>query len=88
MTTERAPISAAERILAFMALGIAVVALVCLIVVIGAPVVGVDPGSMTTAGWQLLFLIAYFGFPVAFVLMLSLFVIRIVSNRRRRKVEG
>lgn len=67
-----------------MALGIAVLAFLTLIVVLGAPVVGVAGESMTTPLWQTLFTVAYFGFPLAFLLMLTLIIIRIVSNRRAR----
>ncbi|KAB1660371.1 hypothetical protein F8O01_03345 [Pseudoclavibacter chungangensis] len=83
-TPARAPISKVERIIAFMALGIAVIAFVALIVVVGAPLAGVPGDAMTTPLWQTLFLVAYFGLPIAFVLMLTLVIIRIVSNRRHR----
>lgn len=82
--TARTPISNVERIVAFVAIGLAIVAFCCLVAVLAAPALGVAAGALTSSGWQTVFLVAYFGFPVAFVLMLGLIIARIVQNRRAR----
>ena len=84
-TSNSAPVSRAERLLAFMAIGIAFVSFVGLIVVLAAPLVGVDPESMTAPGWQTVFMVAYFGLPTAFLLMMTLLVVRFVANRRANR---
>lgn len=81
-TPSQAPVSRAERVVAFMAVGIAIVAFVCLLTVLSAPLFGVPGESMTAPGWQFAFLVAYFGFPLAFVLIIALIITRVVQNRR------
>lgn len=85
--TDKAPVSGFERTIAFMAIGIAIVAFICLLVVLTAPLLGVPGESMVAPGWQITFLVAYFGFPVAFLLMIALIITRLVQNRRSRSHE-
>ncbi|GGA62739.1 hypothetical protein GCM10011490_11490 [Pseudoclavibacter endophyticus] len=83
-TEEQAPVSNVERIVAFMAIGIGVVAFLCLIAVLMAPLLGVPAASLTAPGWQVAFLVAYFGLPLAVLLLIGLVIARIVQNRRHR----
>lgn len=80
----QAAVSRVERIVAFVAIGIGVVAFLCLLAVLIAPLAGVPGDSMVAPGWQVAFLVAYFGFPIAVALMLALIVTRLIQNRRHR----
>ena len=82
MTSKRpdAPVSRGERILAFMAVGIAIVSFACLMAVLVAPLTGASPES-----WSVLLAVAYIGFPLALLLMIALLVWRLVINRRANR---
>ena len=82
---QQAAISQFERIVSFVAVGLAIIAFVALMAVLSAPLFGVAPEAMAEPGWQATFLTAYLGFPLAFVLMISLILTRIVQNRRARQ---
>lgn len=87
MTSKRpdAPVSRGERILAFMAVGIAIVSFACLMAVLVAPLTGASPESMTAPIWSVLLAVAYIGFPLALLLMIALLVWRLVINRRANR---
>lgn len=76
--------SRVERILALLAIGIAVIAVACLVAVLVAPLVGVPGSAMVAPGWQVAFLVAYWGLPIAVLLLIGLVISRLAQNRRRR----
>ncbi|WP_424463082.1 hypothetical protein [Pseudoclavibacter helvolus] len=78
-----APIAKGERILAFMALGIAAISFIALLVLLATPLLGIEVDA-TNPIWPTLLFVTYLGFPVAFLLILSLIIWRIVANRRSR----
>lgn len=87
MSTQKteAPISRAERILAFTAIGVAAVALLSLAVVVLAPAFGVEFGTPPAWYWDVLFALGYYGILAAFLLVAALLTVRTVSNRRANR---
>ncbi|MGO2112114.1 MAG: hypothetical protein ACTH31_10925 [Pseudoclavibacter sp.] len=82
--SDQAPVSRVERTVAFMAIGIGIVAFLCLMAVLIAPLVGMSAEAMTSPLWQLVFMVAYFGLPLAILIMIGLVIARWVQNRRHR----
>lgn len=84
-----APVSRVERLLAVAAAGIAALSFLALMTVLAAPLFGVSGESWTHPGWQALVLVSYFGFPLAFCLVVAVIGIRIASNRHaERRSDG
>lgn len=82
---QQAPVSRGERVVAFLAIGLAIVAFIALMAVLSAPLFGVAAEAMAEPVWQATFFVAYFGFPLAFVLIIGLILARILQNRRARQ---
>ncbi|RRJ87476.1 hypothetical protein EG850_04020 [Gulosibacter macacae] len=80
-----APTSRLERILAISSVVIAVLALVSLIVLLLVPAFGFEFGNPPAWYWDALLAVAYYGFPVAFILVVTLIVMRMVANRRANR---
>lgn len=75
-----AEITRAERTLAFMSAGVVVISSLALFVVLVAPLLGVrDFGSGI---WPALTLMPAIGFPIGFLLMLTLLLLSILRRRR------
>lgn len=83
-TTPSTRPSRVERTIAAVAIGVAIIAFGCLMAVLLAPALGVPGSSMVAPGWQATFLIAYWGLPLAFLLLIGLVIARLAQNRRRR----
>ncbi|SJM71728.1 hypothetical protein [Gulosibacter sp. 10] len=71
-----------ERILAYLATGIAILAFIGLLTVLLAPLFGVDYATSHLWVWNASMFVAYWGFPVALILVVALLLIRVISNRR------
>ena len=84
-SSEAAPIGRAERALALAAIVIAAIAFLCLLVVFVAPLVGLQYGEPPAWYWDALMAIGYYGFPVAFLCVVALLVLRMISNRRANR---
>ncbi|MDJ1372050.1 hypothetical protein C7K25_11835 [Gulosibacter molinativorax] len=76
-----------ERILAYLTVGIAAISFVALFTVLLAPLFGVDFATSTSWVWPACVLIAYWGFPVAFVLLVIFVIWRVIANRRALKKQ-
>ena len=79
------PTTAVERAIAFLAVGIASLALLTLLGILLAGVFGAEVGGEPQWLWQTLISIVYFGFPAAFLLVVTLVIMRTFSNRRANR---
>lgn len=80
-----APIGRAERILAFTAITVAAIALLSIAIVFIAPLVGVEYGEPPAWYWDALMAVGYYGFPIAFLAVVALLLVRMLSNRRANR---
>lgn len=74
--------SAAERGIAIGAVAIAVVSLLALLTILIAGMLGAQVGGDPVWFWDALIAIVYYGFPLAFLLVVVLIVWRMIANRR------
>lgn len=80
----QAPVGRGERILANATAALAIVAFVCLIAVLVAPLFGVDFATDATWFWPIALLVAWWGFPLALIGVAAVIIIRVISNRRHQ----
>lgn len=71
------PVRRIDRILAFMALGIAVISVLCLFAIIIATGAGLRPA---TGVWPIVAVVPMVGLPIAFLLILALLITSIVRR--------
>ena len=77
------PVRRIDRVLAFMALGLTVVSIICFVaLMIGAAVGGVDLGQGI---WPLVAYFPAFALPVAFLMILTLLIMSFVRRSRLNK---
>ncbi len=76
-----------ERVLAFMVVALIALSVLCFIAIIVATAFGVGADDAFSQGlWPSIFLTPYVGLPLAFVLMIVLFLSN--ATRRRRAAQG
>ncbi|GAB3276316.1 multidrug ABC transporter ATPase [Microbacterium sp. MEC084] len=74
-----------DRVLAFMALGIAVLSVLCFFAIMISTAAGMQHADYATGIWPVVAAIPLFGLPIAFALIL---VLLIMSFVRRGKANG
>lgn len=77
------PVRRIDRILAYMALGLTVVSIVCFFAIILARPLGVT--DFTVGVWPIVALLPLLALPIAFVLIIVLLVMSIVRRSRANK---
>ena len=77
--------SLAERALAITAVALAAVAFICLVVVFAAPYFGIEFGTPPAWYWDVMLAIGYYGIPVAFLLVVVVIVLRMITSRRANR---
>lgn len=87
MTTSQNEIEAtfAERLLAYLTVGIAGLSFLALFTVLLAPLFGVDFAVSDFWLWPTCVFIAYWGFPLALILLIVFVIWRVIANRRAQK---
>ncbi|WP_164509715.1 MULTISPECIES: hypothetical protein [Gulosibacter] len=78
----QAPVGRGERVLANATATLAIVAFICLLAVLIAPLMGVDFATDATWFWPVALLVAWWGFPIALIGVTAVIVWRIIANRR------
>lgn len=76
------PVRRVDRILAFSALGLVAVSIVCFFVIIIGTAVGMEQDDFAEGAWPLVAGFPYWGLLVAFVLIISLLVSSFVRKSR------
>ncbi|WP_203136006.1 multidrug ABC transporter ATPase [Microbacterium sp. JZ31] len=74
------PVRRIDRILAFMALGIAVVSVLCFFAIMISTAAGMQHADYATGIWPIVAVLPMVGLPLAFVLILALLVMSIVRR--------
>lgn len=74
-----------ERLLAYLTVGIAAVSFVALFTVLLAPLFGVDFAESDSWLWPTCVFIAYWGFPLALILLIVFVIWRVFANRRAQQ---
>ncbi|WP_243073852.1 multidrug ABC transporter ATPase [Microbacterium sp. SS28] len=77
------PVRRIDRILAYMALGITVISIICFFAVILARPLGVD--DFTTGIWPMIVVLPLIALPIAFVLIIALLIMSFVRRARANK---
>ena len=85
--SENTPASPAERFVAITAVVVAAVALVSLLGILIAGMLGAAVGGDPRWVWDTLIAFVYYGFPLAFLLIVVLVVMRMIANRRADRTE-
>ncbi|NLT25468.1 MAG: hypothetical protein GXX90_02225 [Microbacteriaceae bacterium] len=80
-----APIGRVERVLAYTAITVAALALISLAIVFIAPLVGAEYGDPPAWYWDALMAVGYYGFGIAFLSVVALLLVRMLSNRRANR---
>lgn len=83
--SENAPASPAERTIAIAAIVIAIASMLSLLGILIAGMLGANVGGEPRWIWDSLIAIAYYGFPLAFLFVVTLIVIRMIANRRANR---
>lgn len=78
----------AERILAFMSLGIALLSIVCFFAIIIGTWSGMTVEDFSSGIWPLVALLPNIGLPLAFVLIITLLVITWVRRKRANQASS
>ncbi|MFD2756988.1 hypothetical protein [Gulosibacter faecalis] len=81
---EQAPVGRGEKILANATAALAVIAFVCLVSVLVAPLFGVDFATTASWYWPAALLVAWWGFPIALIGVAAVIITRIIANRRHK----
>ncbi|TDN92193.1 multidrug ABC transporter ATPase [Microbacterium sp. BK668] len=77
------PVRRIDRILAYMALGLTILSIVCFFAVIIARPLGVE--DFTTGVWPLIVVLPLLALPIAFVMIVVLLVMSFVRRSRANK---
>jgi TRAP-type C4-dicarboxylate transport system permease small subunit len=89
MTTQNsgpeAPVRSVDRILAFTALGLAALSVICFFTIIIGSAVGMTQESFGEGAWPLVAGIPLWGLPIAFVMIIVLLVSSFVRKGRAAK---
>lgn len=78
----------AERVLAFMSLGIALLSIVCFFAIIIGTATGMSREDFSAGIWPLVAILPNIGLPLAFVLIVALLVITWVRRRRANQASS
>ncbi|MDO8382612.1 MULTISPECIES: multidrug ABC transporter ATPase [Microbacterium] len=78
----------AERILAFMSLGIALLSIVCFFAIIIGTATGMSQEDFSSGIWPLVALLPNIGLPLAFVLIITLLVITWARRKRANQASS
>ena len=76
------PVRRVDRILAFTALTLAALSVICFFSIIIGSAVGMDQAAFATGLWPLIAGIPLWGLPIAFVLIIALLVMSFVRKGR------
>lgn len=79
------PVRRVDRILAFTALGLAALSVVCFFAIIIGSAVGMEQKDFAVGAWPLIAGIPLWGLPIAFVLIITLLVTSFVRKGRAAK---
>lgn len=74
------PIRRIDRILAFMALGIAIASVLCFFAIMISTAAGMTRDDYSTGIWPIVSVVPLVGLPIAFLLILTLLVMSIVRR--------
>ncbi|MEU1972893.1 multidrug ABC transporter ATPase [Microbacterium sp. NPDC019599] len=77
------PVRRIDRILAYMALGLTIVSIVCFFAVILARPLGVS--DFSTGVWPLVVVLPLIALPIAFILIIALLIVSFVRRSRANK---
>lgn len=80
----QAPVGRGERILANATAVLAIVAFICLLAVLIAPLAGVDFATDAPWFWPVALLVAWWGFPLALIGVAAVIIWRVIANRRHQ----
>lgn len=76
-----------ERLLAYLTVGIATVSFIALFAVLLAPLFGVDFAQNDSWIWPACVFVAYWGFPLALILLVIFVIWRVIANRRAQNKQ-
>ncbi|MGM7668388.1 multidrug ABC transporter ATPase [Microbacterium sp. A93] len=76
------PIRRLDRTLAYMALTLAALSVICFFVIIIGSAVGMDQNSFGSGLWPVIAAIPLYGLPIAFVMIVALLVMSFVRKGR------
>ena len=79
------PVRAVDRILAFTALTLAALSVICFFAIIIATAVGMQHEDFGTGVWPVVAAIPQWGLPIAFVLIITLLIMSFVRKGRATK---
>ncbi len=82
---EDIPIRRIDRILAFMALGIAILSIVCFFAIMIATGSGMEQADFSQGIWPMVAAIPLFGLPIAFLMILTLLIMSFVRRSRANR---
>ncbi|MGO1544542.1 MAG: hypothetical protein ACTHXA_09415 [Gulosibacter sp.] len=85
ISTDNPESSMAERLLAYLTVGVAALSFIALFTILLAPLFGVDFASSDLWIWPVSMFIAYWGFPLALILLVAFVLWRVIANRRAQK---
>ena len=74
------PVRRIDRILAFMALGMAIVSVICFVAIIASTAMGMQHADYAQGIWPLVGVFPLFGLPIAFLLILTLLIMTFVRK--------
>ncbi|MFF2372644.1 multidrug ABC transporter ATPase [Agromyces sp. NPDC058110] len=77
-----------ERVLAFMFAGLVLLSIAAFIAVIFATVAGVAENDGFSQGvWPVVIMLPWFGLPIAFLLLIALFIVHAVNRSRTTRAQ-
>ncbi|GAB3601281.1 multidrug ABC transporter ATPase [Microbacterium tumbae] len=79
------PVRAVDRILAFTALTLAALSVLCFFAIIIATAVGMQHAEFAAAPWPLVAAVPQWGLPIAFVMIITLLIMSFVRKGRAAK---
>ncbi|KDA05947.1 multidrug ABC transporter ATPase [Microbacterium sp. CH12i] len=79
------PVRRVDRILAFTALTLAALSVICFFAIIIGSALGMDQSAFGTGAWPLVAAIPLWGLPLAFVMIITLLVMSFIRKGRAAK---
>lgn len=76
------PVRRIDRILAFMALGIAIVSVICFVAIIVSTALGMGHADYQVGIWPVVGAFPLFGLPIAFLMILTLLIMTFIRKGR------